>query len=89
MRKNELVYLHSLLVLIRQEMFESQESEDGTFEQYDALGVTPQMIHSKKAHHHSAISALLTGIEGGLSERSEQSSERNWSGDTLQRLEDE
>lgn len=72
MRKRDLVYLHSLLSLVRERIAEWEDEPEGAYDAYESLGVSPSGINRQKDEHERAIRALLDGIEatiqqGGLS----------------------
>ena len=57
MRKQELVYVHGLLVALR-EFYEERTGESVPAPEYDAMDVRPTSIHRGKAEHEAAVFAL-------------------------------
>lgn len=69
MRKHELVFLHSLLAVVREWLAERGEVPEGAFEAYDASSVPAAAINRRKADHEEAIWLLLGGILVAIGER--------------------
>ena len=61
MRKQELVYVHGLLVALR-DFYEGQTGESIPVPEYDAMDVRPTSIHRGKAEHEAAVFALAEGM---------------------------
>lgn len=61
MRKIELVYLHQLLSLVRDE-YELELGRAIDCEEYDQLGTYPQAIDQPKAKHNEAICTLACDL---------------------------
>lgn len=62
MRKDQLLYLHHLLALLRVE-FERRGVADGdAFAAYDALDSGPMAVHAPKREHARAVKALAAGL---------------------------
>jgi hypothetical protein len=57
MRKQELVYVHGLLLGVR-EFYEERTGEAIPTPEYDAMNVRPTSIHRGKAEHEAAVFAL-------------------------------
>lgn len=57
MGKQELVYLHGLLVGLR-DVYEEHTGESVPTPEYDAMDVRPTSIHRGKAEHEAAVFAL-------------------------------
>lgn len=62
MRKDELVFVHSLLVVVRRWLVERDDVSDEVFEEYDAEAVPAAAINRRKAAHEEAIWHLLGAI---------------------------
>lgn len=65
MRKQGIVHLHGLLVLVRRDFTEQNEIQipADAFESYDEYGVRPTRIADRKRAHKAAVSHLLDGLE--------------------------
>lgn len=74
MRKQELIQLHALTVLVRQHSEKHYEFSPGTFQAYEDCSVSPASIHRRKADHKEALFLLLDGLEA-ISEVVPQQSE--------------
>ena len=61
MRKQELVYVHGLLVGVR-EFYEERTGESVPAPEYDAMAVRPTSIHRGKAEHEAAVFALAEAL---------------------------
>lgn len=57
MREQELVYVHGLLVSLR-DFHEARTGEPIPTPEYDAMTVCPTSIHRGKAEHEAAVFAL-------------------------------
>lgn len=68
MRKQELVYLHGLLVGIR-DFYETRTGETVPTPAYDAMDVGPTSVHRGKAEHEAAVFALSAALAGGMGSR--------------------
>ncbi|WP_336037308.1 UPF0058 family protein [Halobacterium yunchengense] len=68
MRKMELVYLHELLALVREE-YEQHLGHAVDCEAYDQLGVHPQALAHQKAEHDEAVRALARDLTVDLAEQ--------------------
>lgn len=66
MRKDELVHLHNLLTIVREEYERREEPPPGTFEAYDDLGVSPMAIYGSKADHRRAVRALARALAASM-----------------------
>lgn len=68
MRKQELVHLHGLLVVIRGHLAEREDVEipAGAFDVYDSYGVEPTAISERKDAHKEAVDRLLAGLHTTL-----------------------
>lgn len=64
MRKQELIHIHGLLVVIRQHLAEQADIEipDDAFDGYDDYGVGPTAIAQQKDAHKEAVDQLLDGF---------------------------
>lgn len=63
MRKQELIHLHALLELIRDDLTADYDPPTGVFTAYERHGVHPRAIYARKDAHHEAIAHLTDGIE--------------------------
>lgn len=61
MRKQELVYVHGLLVGLR-DFYEERTGESIDTPEYDAMTVRPTSIHRGKADHEAAVFALSEAL---------------------------
>jgi hypothetical protein len=61
MRKQELVYVHGLLVGLR-DFYEERTGEPIPVPEYDAMDVRPASIHRGKAEHEAAVFALSEAL---------------------------
>jgi len=61
MRKQELVYVHGLLVALR-DFHEEQTGQSIPAPEYDAMDVRPTSIHRGKAEHEAAVFALSEAL---------------------------
>lgn len=68
MRKQELVHLHGLLVVVRRHVDEQDEIQASrhAFDAYDEYGVRPTAIAERKEAHHAAVDHLLEGLQTTL-----------------------
>jgi hypothetical protein len=78
MRKDELVHLHTLLALVREEYERRDDPPPGTFEACDDLDVTPVAVYGSKADHQRAVKTLARGLATAVESRS---GSRSGSGD--------
>ena len=68
MRKQELIHLHALCLLLRERVDERTEITSEAFAGYDDSRLDPSAVHRRKAEHHEAVLALLEGLATALSE---------------------
>lgn len=61
MRKQELVYLHGLLLGVR-DFYEERTGTSISTPEYDAMDVRPTSIHRGKAEHEAAVFALSAAL---------------------------
>jgi hypothetical protein len=61
MRKQELVYVHGLLLGVH-EFYEERTGEAVSIPEYDAMDVRPTSIHRGKAEHEAAVFALSEAL---------------------------
>lgn len=61
MRKQELVYVHGLLVGLR-EFHEERTGQPIPVPEYDSMDVRPTSIHRGKAEHEAAVFALSEAL---------------------------
>ena len=62
MRKQELVQLHALYVVVRARFEEHRDTPPEAFRSYEEYGVTPTAIHRNKQAHKEAIDRLFDGL---------------------------
>lgn len=62
MRKDELLYLHQLLALVRDDWEHRGVVSADAFAEYDALDVTPMAIYASKSEHQEAVAALAARL---------------------------
>jgi hypothetical protein len=74
MRKIELVYLHELLSLVREE-YEQGPEHAVDCEEYDRLQTYPQAIDQPKAKHNEAVRALACDLTTAVAEQSSPETE--------------
>lgn len=65
MRKQELVYVHGLLLEVR-EFYEERTGEAVPTTEYDTMDVRPTSIHRGKAEHEAAVFALAEALAEGM-----------------------
>lgn len=62
MRKQELLHLHELLFLVREDLIERGVAPRDAFAAYEENGVGPSAFNLGKAEHERAIRLLRAGI---------------------------
>jgi hypothetical protein len=67
MRKQELVYLHGLLIQLR-DYYEQETDETVPTPGYDACAVSPSAIHRSKAAQEEAVQTLLAELTEAMGE---------------------
>lgn len=68
MRKDELLYLHQLLAVVRREFERRSDADPGDFTAYERLSVSPMAAYEPKSEHERAVrelAAALAGADGG------------------------
>lgn len=70
MRKQELVQLHALCVLIRDHLEDQYTFSADAFQAYDEFGVSPAAIHRRKEIHETALFHILEGFNVVLEDQS-------------------
>lgn len=68
MRKDELLYLHHLLALVREEFVRRGVAEPEAFERYDELGVSPIAVYASKREHARAVRTLSAALAAAVEE---------------------
>lgn len=63
MNKDEYIYLHALLHLIRSYLEEESNVSPGAFEEYDQLPIEAPQIYKAKAKHKEAITILGSELD--------------------------
>ena len=62
MRKQELVQLHALCVVVHDHLDDRHECAARPFDRYREYGVSPTSIHRRKGRHKEALFRLLDGL---------------------------
>ncbi|WP_306053461.1 UPF0058 family protein [Natronococcus wangiae] len=62
MKKQSLVYMHGLLVQIRNELRDCGDVPADAYGEYDERNVSPMSVHRRKGAHGEAIGLLGEGI---------------------------
>lgn len=62
MKKDELVHLHALLTLLRDEYDRRGIAPPSAFEAYDAVDVSPMAVYGSKTDHERAVRALANAL---------------------------
>lgn len=70
MYKDELIYIHQLLIYLMKFLVDNGVSKS-FFQEYNSLGISPHHIHRTKAEHKYAIFVLAHGISTVLAENNE------------------
>lgn len=73
MKKDELVHLHTLLVLLRADLERRGVAEPADFADYEALEVSPMAIYGPKADHEQAVRALASALVTAVDREDEHS----------------
>ena len=73
MRKQELIHLHALCLLLRERLDERNAISPEAFAGYDDIRLDPTAVHRRKAEHHEAVLALLDGLTTALPEPGRES----------------
>lgn len=73
MRKQEIVHLHALGVVLRGEVESSANPSDDAFAAYDAMDVGPTAIDRQKTTHRTATLELFDEL-GGVARRHAETS---------------
>jgi hypothetical protein len=68
MRKQELVYIHGLLLGVRS-FYEERTGESISTPEYDAMDVRPTSIHRGKDEHEAAVFALSAALADQMGTR--------------------
>lgn len=69
MRKQELIQLHALCVVIRSHVEARHDVPPDAFRAYDEYGVPPTAIHRRKDAHWEALRRLLAGLTAVTGDR--------------------
>lgn len=72
MRKQELVHLHGLCMLVRDHVEAREDPPPAAFGDYDRLEVSPSAIYRGKRAHRRAVQALASDIASAVSDESAQ-----------------
>lgn len=62
MRKQELVHLHALCVLVRAQVEAREAVPPDAFASYDELGVTASAVYRSKRAHRRAVRCLASDV---------------------------
>ena len=73
MKKNELVHLHALLVLVAEDYLSRGIATQEDFAEYERLGVTPMALRAPRSDHERAVQALVRTLGDLSEERSSRS----------------
>jgi hypothetical protein len=68
MHKDELLELHEQMVAIKEYFQARDEVEDGLFDPYDSLDVSPSDVHKSKSEHKHAVFVLGNALASSMSE---------------------
>jgi hypothetical protein len=68
MRKQELIHLHALCLLLRERLEDRAAIPPETVASYDDSHLGPTAVHRRKAEHKDAVLALLDGLATAVSE---------------------
>jgi hypothetical protein len=68
MHKDELLELHEQMVTIKNYFQAREEVEDGLFDPYDSLDVSPDDVHKSKSEHKHAVFVLGNALASAMSE---------------------
>jgi len=68
MRKDELLYLHHLLALLRDEVTEREGAPASAFATYEEVDVGPMAIYAAKSDHERAVRALAAALAAVVTE---------------------
>lgn len=58
MQKDELIQMHTLLCQIKNHLQSTGVAGDGSFQEYENLGISPVHVHRSKGEHKRAIFLL-------------------------------
>ncbi|WP_254862112.1 UPF0058 family protein [Halovivax gelatinilyticus] len=67
MHKDELLELHAELVIIMEYFAEQEDVEDGLFDAYYQLDVSPDDAHKSKSEHKHAVFVLGNALASAIS----------------------
>jgi len=73
MKKDELVHLHSLFWLLRQDYEQRGIASPEQFSGYDELGVSPMAVYTSKAGHKEAVGTLADELAAASCDGDERS----------------
>ncbi len=68
MHKDELLELHGQMVTIMEYFKELETVEEGLFDQYEELNVTPNDVHMSKSEHKHAVFVLGNALANAMSD---------------------
>ncbi|MFW6017529.1 MAG: UPF0058 family protein [Halapricum sp.] len=68
MHKDELLELHEHMVTIMEYFQEQDHVEDGLFDPYEELDVTPADVHKSKSEHKHAVFVLGEALATAMSD---------------------
>ncbi|MEF8882920.1 MAG: UPF0058 family protein [Halapricum sp.] len=68
MHKDELLELHEHMVTIMEYFQEQEHVEDGLFDPYEELDVTPSDVHKSKSEHKHAVFVLGNALANAMSD---------------------
>jgi hypothetical protein len=68
MHKDELLELHEQMVAIMEGFKRREEVDEGLFDPYESLDVTPTDVHKSKSEHKHAVFVLGNALATAMSE---------------------
>ncbi|MFB6088071.1 MAG: UPF0058 family protein [Haloarculaceae archaeon] len=68
MHKDELLELHEQMVIIKDYFRQLDEVDEGLFDAYEELDVTPDDVHKSKSEHKHAVFVLGNSLANAMSE---------------------
>jgi hypothetical protein len=75
MRKDESVQIHALLRAMKQHVEMEYGIDEEAFEEYEELGVKPELVFEKKGEHQEALMILAERIADELAKKGSYSSD--------------
>ena len=75
MRKDEIIQMHTLLRAMKQHVGIEYGIDEEAFEEYEGLGVKPELVFEKKGEHQEALMMLAKRIADKLAKEGSYSSD--------------